>query len=60
MSKWFGGDKKFFQNGIYKIDGANIIIHLNNKDSEDSKLEGSVETGYKGATKQNNQICFTV
>ncbi|MEI9910506.1 MAG: hypothetical protein WDO71_13055 [Bacteroidota bacterium] len=58
VSKWFGRDKKFSQKGIYKIDGSNIIIHFNNKESEDIKLEGSVETTYKGAIKQNNQICL--
>lgn len=58
VSKWFGRDKKFSQKGTYKIDGANIIIQLNNKDSEDSKLEGSVKTNYKGTIKQNNQLCL--
>jgi hypothetical protein len=58
VSKWFGRDKKFSQKGTYKIDGENIIIYLNNKESEDIKLEGSVETSYKGAIKKNNQICL--
>ena len=57
VSKWFGRGKKFSQKGTYKIDGANISIHLDNKDSEDSKLEGFVETNYKGIIKQNNQMC---
>lgn len=58
VSKWFGRDKKFSQKGTYKIDGASINIQLNNKDSEDSKLEGFVETNYNGTIKQNNQICL--
>ncbi len=58
VAKWFGRDKKFSQRGIYKIDGASINIRLDNKDSEDSKLEGSVETSYKGTVNQNNQICL--
>ncbi len=58
VSKWFGRDKKFSQKGTYRIGGSNITIDLNNKDSEDSKLEGFVKTNYKGAIKQNNQICL--
>jgi hypothetical protein len=58
VSKWFGRGKKFSQKGTYKIDGANISIYLNNKDSEDSKLEGSVETKYKGIIKQSNVMCL--
>ena len=58
VSKWFGRGKKFSQKGTYKVDGTNISIHLDNKDSEDSKLEGAVETNYKGAIKQNNQMCL--
>lgn len=58
VSKWFGRDKKFSQKGTYKIEGSNIIIHLNNKESEDVKLEGPVETNYKGVIKQNNQLCL--
>jgi hypothetical protein len=58
VSKWFGRGKKFSQKGTYKIDGANISIHLDNKDSEDSKLEGLVETNYKGTLMQNNQMCL--
>ena len=58
VSKWFGRDKKFSQKGTYKIDGSNITINLNNKDSEDYKLEGSVETNYNGSINQNNQICL--
>ncbi len=58
VSKWFGRGKKFSQKGTYKIDGKNITIHVDNKDSEDSKLEGFVETNYKGTIKQNNQICL--
>lgn len=59
VSKWFGRGKKFSQKGTYKIDGAGIKIHLDNKASEDSKLEGSVETNYNGAVKENSQICLT-
>ena len=58
VSKWFGRDKKFSQKGTYKIDGAKITIHVNNKDSEYYKFEGSVETNYKGTIKQNNQLCL--
>lgn len=58
VSKWFGRDKKFSQNGTYKVDGMSITLHLDNKDSEDSKLEGSVETNYKGTIKPNNQMCL--
>ena len=58
VSKWFGRDKKFSQKGTYKIDGTSIVIHLDNKASEDSKLEGPVETNYKGTIKQNNQMCL--
>ena len=58
VSKWFGRDKKFSQKGKYKIDGSNIILQLNNKTSEDSKLEGFVETNYKGATTRDNQLCL--
>ena len=58
VSKWFGRDKKFSQKGTYKIDGSGIVIHLDNKASEDYKLEGPVETNYKGTIKTNNQICL--
>lgn len=58
VSKWFGRGKKFSQKGTYKTDGANIIIQLDNKESADIKLEGPVETNYKGAIKQHNQLCL--
>lgn len=58
VSKWFSRDKKFSQKGTYKINGARIDIHLDNKDSEDSKLEGFVETNYKGAVRQDSQMCL--
>lgn len=58
VAKWFGRDKKFSQKGTYKIDGENIIIQINNNDSEDFKLEGHVETKYKGTIKKNNQLCL--
>jgi len=58
VAKWFGRDKKFSQKGTYKIDGANIVIQLNNKDSEDFRLEGYAETNFKGAIKPNDQLCL--
>lgn len=58
VAKWFGIDKKFSQKGTYKIEGTEIIIQLNNKGTEDIKLEGLVETNYKGTIKPNNQLCL--
>lgn len=58
VSKWFGRDKKYSQKGTYKIDGENIIIKVSNKGTGDAKLEGGVETSYKGAIKNNQQICL--
>lgn len=58
VSKWFGRDKKYSQKGKYKIDGSSIFIQFNNKDSEDSRLEGFVEINYKGAITRNYQLCL--
>lgn len=35
-----------------------MVIRLNNKESEDAKLDGKVETLYKGTIKDNNKICL--
>lgn len=59
VAKWFGRDKKFSQKGTYKIDGSSLSIRLNNKESEDIKLEGSVETTFTGSVKPDGQICLT-
>jgi hypothetical protein len=58
VSKWFGRNKKFSQKGTYQIDGINIVIRLNNKDSKDIQVEGLQETRYKGTIKQGNQLCL--
>ena len=58
VSKWFGRDKKFSQKGTFRIDGINIVVQLNNKDSKDSKLEGFKETKYNGTITQSNQMCL--
>ncbi len=59
VAKWFARDKKYSQKGIYQIEGNKIIIRLNNKGTADAQLEGKVETNYKGAITQTNQICLT-
>ena len=56
ISKWFRQDKTFSQKGMYKIEGTNIIIQMDNKNTEDIKLEGYIKTDYKGFIKTNNQI----
>ena len=58
VSKWFGRDKQFSQKGKYQIDGVNIVIEVNNKESADFALEGLKQTKYKGTIKQSNQICL--
>lgn len=58
VAKWFGKDKKYSQKGTYQIDGNKIIIRVNNKGTADAKLEGDVETGYKGSITQNNELCL--
>ncbi|MBL7746992.1 MAG: hypothetical protein JNM19_06165 [Chitinophagaceae bacterium] len=58
VAKWFGRDKKFSQKGTYIIDGSGIVVNLTNKDTEDAKLEGIVETSFKGSIKPNNQLCL--
>ena len=58
VSKWFGRDKKYSKKGTYKIDGANISIHLDNKDTDDIKLEGFAEFFFKGVINQNNEMCM--
>lgn len=59
VSAWFGRFKKFSQKGTYQIDGDSISINLNNKGSEDYKLEGLQETTYKGAIHSTLQLCLT-
>jgi hypothetical protein len=58
VSKWFGRGKTFSQQGTYKLDGNKITIHLDNKMSEDRKLEGAVETDYKGSVRQDGHLCL--
>lgn len=58
VAKWFGKDKKYSQKGTYQIDRNKIIIRVNNKGTADAKLEGEVETGYKGSITQTNQLCL--
>ena len=59
VSAWFGRYKKFSQKGTYIVDGTSVSISLNNKGSEDFKLEGLQETTYKGTIKSNLQLCLT-
>lgn len=58
VNKWFGRDKKFSQKGTYTIDGSNIFIKVDNKESGEAKLEGPVTTEFKGVIKKGNQLCM--
>ena len=58
VAKWFGKDKKYSQKGTYQIDGNKITIRVNNKGTADAKLEGEVETRYKGSITQANELCL--
>ena len=59
VSKWFARDKKYSQKGTYIIEGNNITIRLNNDGTADVRLEGKVQTNYKGTITQTNQLCLT-
>jgi len=59
VSRWFGRFKKFSQKGVYRIDGVSVSIKLDNKESEDFRLEGLQETTFKGTIKSTNQLCLT-
>lgn len=59
VSKWFGRHKKFSMKGNYKITGNNITIQIDNKESEDYKLEGLEEFLYEGTINPDKQLCAT-
>lgn len=58
VAKWFGRDKKFSQKGTYTVNGSQIKIEVNNKDSKDIKLEGRKTTTYIGNIETTDQICL--
>lgn len=59
INRWFGRYKKYSQKGTYQVNGSTISIDVNNKETEDFKLEGFQETKYKGNIKTGNQLCLT-
>ncbi len=58
VAKWFKRDKTFSQKGTYKIKGNEITIQVNNKGTEDAKLEGFVESKYRGIIKSDMEMCL--
>lgn len=57
VSKWFGRYKKFSMKGNYTITGNNISIQIDNKESEDYKLEGLEEMLYQGTINTDKEFC---
>lgn len=58
VAKWFGRDKTFSQKGTYKVEENEIVIEVNNKGTEDAKLEGAIETKYRGYLKSPKTMCL--
>lgn len=58
VASWFGRNKKFSQSGTYKVKGNTISVILNNKKSEDMKLEGLQQTIFSGKITSDNQLCM--
>lgn len=58
VNKWFGRYKKYSQRGKYIISGDSLYLDLNNKGTEDIKLEGLQQTVYKGKISPGNKLCL--
>lgn len=58
VNRWFGRYKKFSQQGRYQVKGDSLFINVNNKGTEDIKLEGLQETTYKGTLSSGNKLCL--
>ena len=58
VNRWFGRYKKYSQRGKYIISGDSLYLDLNNKGTEDIKLEGLQQTLYKGKISPGNQLCL--
>jgi hypothetical protein len=58
VNRWFGRYKKFSQRGRYLVKGDSLFINVNNKGTEDIKLEGLQETVYKGTLSAGNKLCL--
>jgi hypothetical protein len=58
VARWFGRNKSFSQSGTYQLKGNTISIQLNNKKSEDIKLEGLQQTVFSGKITSDNQLCM--
>ena len=58
VNRWFGRFKKYSQQGKYTISKDSIYLDLNNKGTEDIKLEGLQQTIYKGKINAGNKLCL--
>ena len=58
VNRWFGRFKKYSQQGKYTISQDSIYLDLNNKGTEDIKLEGLQQTIYKGKINAGNKLCL--
>lgn len=58
VNRWFGRYKKYSQRGKYFISGDSLYLNLNNKGTEDIKLEGLQQTVYKGKISAGNKLCL--
>ncbi len=58
VNRWFGRYKKYSQRGKYIISGDSLYIDLNNRGTEDIKLEGLQQTLYKGIIIPVNKLCL--